>query len=589
MKKSRIHSPSHSVYGYQITTLQEWMSGFPARNIESPVEDPVSTHSILPLVDLRDCRDFQRCRLSSQSSSSANPTYKSTATAPTASIEETEDVPIVNLPLATLTSGERSCELPPRHFQFAILVPRQFIHFFDSAAIHTSKNTGDHESTKQTQHFGIHDSSSDGIKHGKDHFLEESSIHQLFFASQSKSTSQSRKPWLVKQVLLEDDNIWSEARHLGVLVEGGGSCEANTGRNHHFPFRSLPRLWKPDPLVCSKILPLLRERVGEYSSIQSSNDNENVSSGQIPTRLSRGMVLDLGSGAGRDICYLAEELKQYQHSCIVSRQCQHDQPHPTQQPLLPPFPLHFVGIDNHKGSSKRCLPLWKNRGVEDLTGTCCLDLNKLHHVRKYFTDFDSSFRAQSSPNRDKTNNLENAHFIPEIVCLYAIRFLNRKLFSYIANSSSSSPSSEKNDSFLQPTPPDKSSREPTLPDLPPTKRQKKLEDPTTTPPLFLPIGTIFAISHFCKPREGAEWNFDHPKESSVLERRELKKLFGGAVRESIAGNGSIDEKNDQRELDISNRSGIGYATKKWEILHDDICFDGDHGRTLIQFVARKIS
>jgi len=349
-------------------------------------------------------------------------------------------------------------------------------------------------------------------------------------------------------------------------------------------FHSLPRIWKPDPLIRSKIFPLLKDRVGEYLSKTASSDNANNSSDQRTIKLSRGIVLDLGSGAGRDICYLAEELKQYHHACIVSGQFQHDQINSSQLSLFPHFPLHFIGIDNHKGSSKRCLPLWKNRGVEDLTGTCCLDLNKLQHVYKYFTDFDSSFHAQSSPKCDHTNNLEKVQLVPEIVCLYSIRFLNRKLLSYIANSLSSL-LSETNESFSQTSSPDN----PSLLDLPPTKRQKKLVPPPITQPLLLPIGTIFAISHFCKPHEGAEWNFEHPKESSVLERWELKELFGGAVNDNIVANEGFNGKDDRTKTEIVDGIRNGYKTKKWEILHDDICFDGDHGRTLIQFVARKVS
>jgi len=219
-----------------------------------------------------------------------------------------------------------------------------------------------------------------------------------------------------------------------------------------------------------------------------------------------------------------------------------------------------------------------------LTGTCCLDLNKLQHVYKYFTDFDSSFHAQSSPKCDHTNNLEKVQLVPEIVCLYSIRFLNRKLLSYIANSLSSL-LSETNESFSQTSSPDN----PSLLDLPPTKRQKKLVPPPLTQPLLLPIGTIFAISHFCKPHEGAEWNFEHPKESSVLERWELKELFGGAVNDNIVANEGFNGKDDRTKTEIVDGIRNGYKTKKWEILHDDICFDGDHGRTLIQFVARKVS
>ena len=66
-------------------------------------------------------------------------------------------------------------------------------------------------------------------------------------------------------------------------------------------------------------------------------------------------------------------------------------------------------------------------------------------------------------------------------------------------------------------------------------------------------GTLFGISHFCKPYDGAPWNFDHPSEKTVLERTQLRDLF---------------------------------QSQGWEILHDDITLDSDHGRTMIQFVAK---
>jgi hypothetical protein len=97
-----------------------------------------------------------------------------------------------------------------------------------------------------------------------------------------------------------------------------------------------------------------------------------------------------------------------------------------------------------------------------------------------------------------------------------------------------------------------------------------LQSATRETHLVLPLGTVVAISHFCKPREGASWKFDHPKEPSVLDRWELKNLFTG---ESTA-----DRENDQV-----------CATQRWEILNDDLIVDGDHGRTLIQFVAKKIA
>lgn len=70
----------------------------------------------------------------------------------------------------------------------------------------------------------------------------------------------------------------------------------------------------------------------------------------------------------------------------------------------------------------------------------------------------------------------------------------------------------------------------------------------------LSSGTLFGISHFCKPYEGAAWTFDHPSEKTVLERTQLYNLFFKAA---------------------------------WDILHDEIAMDSDHGRTMIHFVAKK--
>jgi hypothetical protein len=71
----------------------------------------------------------------------------------------------------------------------------------------------------------------------------------------------------------------------------------------------------------------------------------------------------------------------------------------------------------------------------------------------------------------------------------------------------------------------------------------------------LTSGTLFGLSHFCKPHAGASWNFDHPSEKTVLERTQLHDLF---------------------------------HEQGWEILYDEIAFDSDHGRTMIQFVAKKL-
>mmetsp|Transcript_18882 Transcript_18882/g.23188 ORF Transcript_18882/g.23188 Transcript_18882/m.23188 type:complete len:131 (+) Transcript_18882:1475-1867(+) len=40
-------------------------------------------------------------------------------------------------------------------------------------------------------------------------------ILNFFFATRNKATSQSRKPWLVKQIIHENDSLWNDARDLG--------------------------------------------------------------------------------------------------------------------------------------------------------------------------------------------------------------------------------------------------------------------------------------------------------------------------------------------------------------------------------------
>ena len=432
----------------------------------------------LSLVDLRPQQEFDQRHLHLSHSNSVPTTT------------------IVNLPLSQLLSGERSCELPPRHVEFAILIPSQYISSFltkDSTCV----------------------------------------IHSLFFANKSTSTLQSRKPWLVRQVVLEDDLFWENAQRLELLVHPGVGLDAKyyetTTEDTTLSFRKLPRLWKPDPLISSAVLPLLSERVKSFMTIDGFKcDDSNIRYNQQ----FNGVILDLGSGAGRDVCYLAEEMKELHSSLLFSRQ--------NDRTASSPFlSLKFIGIDNHKGSAKRCIPLWKYRGVSELTRSVHLNLEKLEEVHDFFTT--------SIPS------LSREHASDSIVCIYAIRYLNRKLFAYLADSTLSDASKEQ------------ISMDPTKV----TKKAKTVSNPAyrneSTPSIHLPKGTILAISHFCKPHPSSSWKFDHPKESRVLDRYELRDLF-----QSVGSTGKSDEGSS------------------WKIVKDDICLDGDHGRTLIQFVAVKL-
>lgn len=80
---------------------------------------------------------------------------------------------------------------------------------------------------------------------------------------------------------------------------------------------------------------------------------------------------------------------------------------------------------------------------------------------------------------------------------------------------------------------------------------------------ILPKGTICAISHFGKSSIDATWDFPHPKEQNVLSRFELREVFCNSCTLSSTTCGS-----------------------SWTILHDEVVFDSDHGRTIIQFAAQ---
>lgn len=257
---------------------------------------------------------------------------------------------VVHLAFSTLLSGERSCELPPRHVKFGILC-------------------------------------EDDVKKER-----EQEMLGFFFATTSKATQQSRKPWQVPVALVASDDLWKQAKELNIYKEAEKSSQEDSG------FQPLPRLWQPDPMLPSILWPVLKQ------SLPADRDCE---------------IWDLGSGAGRDACFLAEQIKLLGHAIPV-----------------------VVGIDNHKASAKRCEPFWKNRHVDSHARALNLNLNKIELVE---------------------NELSMKERI--VLCFYAVRFWNRKLVTFLAESD-------------------------------------KLES-----------GTIFAMSHFCKPHAGASWDFDHPKVS----------------------------------------------------------------------------
>jgi len=413
----------------------------------------------LPLIDLRPEEHFAQKHILSVSGGGCANDHRShpgrradTITSHNDDVATMNLPTVVNLPLETLLSGERSCELPPRHVEFAILIPTLTSH------LHRPKKL---------------DGSGDEVSSliPTDERMLQDQISNLFFATSSKATSQSRKPWKVRQVIQDCEKTWIDANKLGLIAKYCGGKRNRNGDDVSNDAMPLPRLWQPDAMIKSILLPLLKRRIDEIDEIFHAKNSKTTS-----------LIWDLGSGAGRDVCFLAEELKFYLHG----------QRYQSQE-------LKLVGIDNHKGSARRCLPLWKHHHVGQITEARLMDLKNIKMLQ------DSILREDRS--QTAVNVIGNA---PSncIICVYMIRFLNQKVVDYLISE--------------------------------------------TCP---LAKGTLFAISHFCKQYEGASWDFDHPKESSVLQRNELNKKFSNG---------------------------------QWKILHDEIVPDGDHGRTLQQFIAEKL-
>lgn len=124
-----------------------------------------------------------------------------------------------------------------------------------------------------------------------------------------------------------------------------------------------PRLWKPDPMVETVLLSLLRQQV-----LVASNQNEHTT------------IIDVGSGVGRDVCFLSEELFAFQH-------------------------LQFIGADQrYRSDNTETTSFWKRRGQDQRCRCLCVNLKQCDSLQ---VDDD-------------------------ILCVFAVRYWNEALFERFA-------------------------------------------------------------------------------------------------------------------------------------------------------------
>jgi len=244
---------------------------------------------------------------------------------------------VVHIPISVLK--DRLFELPPRQVPFAILIhlkddPSACLHQLELALSHRTFN-------------------------GKGQQKKRSASNQRLVC-----------PHKITAVIdASKEETWNEAAAcgLGILV-GKHTTTTQT-------FRPEPRLWQPDPLVQNILLPLLKKEMIQRTAKETYH------------------VWDLGSGVGRDVVFLAEELL---------------------KESKPSF--RVVGLDQRYRNlhHNETLEFWKRRHCEDVTQCKCLDLNNADAMRTELLAVEAGA----------------ATYTP-VKCFFAVRYWNRPLFDQI--------------------------------------------------------------------------------------------------------------------------------------------------------------
>jgi hypothetical protein len=246
---------------------------------------------------------------------------------------------IVHIPLDEIS--RRNYELPPRSLEFVVLVPGEYC-----------------LSTVSKLLLGKTPSRKD------------------------KSNLRKRQPWMVQYAILASDlssrdiEAWMSLACKQTYCSGRQDVRA-------ISFVPRPRLWQPDPMVESLLLPVLQSELTQRIISDPSSHCE---------------IWDLGAGSGRDVCFLAEQL-------LARLTC-------------PNFTV--VGYDQRYRNlnTEPCRAFYNRRGLSHVTDSRKIDLTNVNEV---VAELD---RVVTNSNRI-------------VIGLFAVRFWHRPLVEAIAASTSS--------------------------------------------------------------------------------------------------------------------------------------------------------
>ena len=259
---------------------------------------------------------------------------------------------VVSIPLAELR--ERSFELPPRNVEFSVLV--------------------ENESSREMA---------------------------LEFLVPSPLKKQQQKPWNVSLVVFMKSNEGQTTTTNPNLELREQLTDESSVPDPPAKFLPLHRLWQPDPMVELMLLPILLSKLNNASLVANTKQ---------PTCYE---IWDLGAGSGRDVCFLAEQLKAH----VVD----------------PSIRFRVVAIDQRYRSREATDTLerfWSRRNVAQETECRRMDLDNVSNLL------------------DAMAERERAGCI--VLCLFAVRFCNKALIRQILHKSNNNDKSNDNGAVLPP-------------------------------------------------------------------------------------------------------------------------------------------
>jgi hypothetical protein len=333
--------------------------------------------------------------------------------------------------------------------------------------------------------------------------LPQQNADALAFLMPSTGQQQQiqQKPWNVMDVILwspldvEDDDETSGDHH-DVVVRETDTTSPSLISATPSPLLLNDRLWQPDSMVQEVLLPLLRERLQAHHRQQQlmQEERRRTANDDNSNKLQQNHALFeiWDVGAGSG-----------RDVCFLAEQLTAT----LDDSQLPGAVVRVVAIDQRYRTPEATRPVqdfFQRRQVTQATDCRQLDLSKSTDIASVV----QQIAAKSSV----------------VHCLYAVRYWNKALLQQLMDAleNEDDDDNEQNDNDNE------------------SNRSGSL---------------LIAISQFGKASVDATWEFDHPKESHVLDRHELAQMFAGHA--------------------------------SWTILHDQVVTDSDHGRTLIQFVAER--